>query len=102
MSWPSGLPETVAPGAPSKVATLEPAFGIPALWVRSEQAEMARGVGYTVVDASNVIGTHLMEIVRRHAHEFCSRQEAKKLLDRVAEENPKLVEDLARNCFLSL
>src|SRR5436190_11625580 len=76
------------------IATLEPAFGIPALWVRSEQAEMARGVGYTVVDASNVIGTHLMEIIRRHSHELFSRQDAKKLLDRVSEENPKIVEDL--------
>src|SRR6266852_1540662 len=76
------------------VPTSEPAFGIPALWVRSEQAETARGAGYTVVDASNVIGTHLMEIIRRHAHELFSRQDAKKLLDRVAEDNPKIVEDL--------
>ena len=76
------------------IATLEPAFGIPALWVRSEQAEMARGVGYTVVDASNVIGTHLMEIIRRHSHELFSRQDAKRLLDRVAEDNPKIVEDV--------
>jgi len=74
--------------------TMEPAFGIPALWVRSEQAEKARSEGYTVVDASNVIGTHLMEIIRRHAHELFSRQDAKKFLDRVAEENPKIVEDL--------
>jgi flagellar biosynthesis protein FlhA len=75
-------------------STLEPAFGIPALWVRSEQADAARSAGYTVVDASNVIGTHLMELIRRHAHELFSRQDAKKLLDRVAEDNPKLVEDL--------
>jgi flagellar biosynthesis protein FlhA len=75
-------------------ATQEPAFGIPALWVRSEQSEIARGAGYTVVDAPNVIGTHLMEIIRRHAHELFSRQDAKKLLDRVAEDNPKIVEDL--------
>jgi flagellar biosynthesis protein FlhA len=81
-------------GAIEGNATLEPAFGIPALWVRSEQAETARGAGYTVVDASNIIGTHLMEIIRRHAHELFSRQDAKKLLDRVAEENPKIVEDL--------
>jgi flagellar biosynthesis protein FlhA len=74
--------------------TMEPAFGIPALWVRSEHAEKARSEGYTVVDASNVIGTHLMEIIRRHAHELFSRQDAKKFLDRVAEENPKIVEDL--------
>jgi flagellar biosynthesis protein FlhA len=75
-------------------ATMEPAFGIPAIWVRTEQAEAARSAGYTVVDSSNIIGTHLMELIRRHAHELLSRQDAKKLLDRVAEENPKLVEDL--------
>ena len=74
--------------------TSEPAFGIPALWVRSEHAEKARSEGYTVVDASNVIGTHLMEVIRRHAHELFSRQDAKKFLDRVAEDNPKIVEDL--------
>src|SRR3989449_6416445 len=51
------------------IATLEPAFGIPAIWVGSEQAEAARGSGYTVVDASNIIGTHLMEIIRSHSHE---------------------------------
>jgi flagellar biosynthesis protein FlhA len=74
--------------------TMEPAFGIPALWVRSEHAEKARSEGYTVVDSSNVIGTHLMEVIRRHAHELFSRQDAKKFLDRVAEDNPKIVEDL--------
>jgi flagellar biosynthesis protein FlhA len=74
--------------------TMEPAFGIPAIWVRSEHAEAARGAGYTVVDPSNIVGTHLMELIRRHAYELFSRQDAKKLLDRVAEENPKLVEDL--------
>jgi flagellar biosynthesis protein FlhA len=75
-------------------ATMEPAFGIPALWVRSEHAEKARSEGYTVVDSSNVIGTHLMELIRRHAHELFSRQDAKKFLDRVGEDNPKIVEDL--------
>jgi flagellar biosynthesis protein FlhA len=89
---PSGAFETQR--AIEGISTMEPAFGIPALWVRSEQAETARSVGYTVVDASNVIGTHLMEIIRRHSHELFSRQDAKKLLDRVAEENPKIVEDL--------
>ena len=75
-------------------ATREPAFGIPALWIRSEQAEAARQAGYTVVDAANVLGTHLAEIIRRHAAELFSRQDAKKVLDRVAEEHPKVVEDL--------
>ncbi len=86
--------ETAGRQAIEGAATIEPAFGIPAIWVRSEQAEAARSAGYTVVDSANIIGTHLMELIRRHAHELFSRQDAKKLLDRVAEENPKLVEDL--------
>ncbi|MFN0170794.1 MAG: flagellar biosynthesis protein FlhA [Bryobacteraceae bacterium] len=90
-----------AGGEPSRTAlaiegmpTRDPAFGIPALWVRSEQVETARAAGYTVVDATNIVGTHLVEIARRHAHELFCRQDAKRFLDRVAEDNPKLVEDL--------
>lgn len=76
------------------VATREPAFGMPALWIPPEQSDKARAAGYTVVDAVSVAGTHLGEIVKRFAHELFSRQDAKKLLDRVAEDNPKAVEDL--------
>ncbi len=76
------------------LATREPAFGIPAVWIRPEQAEAARKAGYTVVDATSVLGTHLAEIIRRYAHEVFTRQDAKRLLDRVAEDNPKVVEDL--------
>jgi flagellar biosynthesis protein FlhA len=75
-------------------STREPAFGIPAVWISAEGIEKARSAGYTVVDAISVLGTHLGEIIRSHAHELFSRQDAKKVLDRVAEENPKLVEDL--------
>lgn len=75
-------------------AAREPAFGLPALWVPSEEADAARLAGYTVVDSVSVIGTHLAEVVRRHAAELFTRQEAKKLLDRVAEEHPRAVEDL--------
>ena len=74
--------------------TREPAFGIPAVWVSADGVDKARSAGYTVVDAISVLGTHLGEIIRSHAHELFSRQDAKKVLDRVAEENPKLVEDL--------
>ena len=74
--------------------TREPAFGIPAVWVPYAGVEAARNAGYTVVDVIGVLGTHLSELVRRHAYELYSRQDAKKMLDRVAEENPKLVEDL--------
>jgi flagellar biosynthesis protein FlhA len=76
------------------IRTTEPAFGISAVWILSAQAEQAKAAGCTVVDQVSVIGTHLAEIIRCHAHELFSRQDAKKLLDRVAEENPKAVEDL--------
>src|SRR5579864_7649449 len=76
------------------VATHEPAFGIAAVWVPAEAAENARSKGYTVVDAVSVLGTHLAELIRRHAHELLSRQDTKTILDRVAEDNPKVIEDL--------
>ncbi len=76
------------------LTTREPAFGIPAVWIPAERVEAARSAGYTVVDATSVLGTHLAEIIRRHAHELFSRQDAKKLLDRVAEDNSRVVEDL--------
>lgn len=85
-----GKPAAPIDGAPAK----EPAFGLPAIWVPAARTEAARAAGYTVVDAISVIGTHLVETIRRNAHELFSRQDAKKLLDRVAEENPKVVEDL--------
>jgi flagellar biosynthesis protein FlhA len=74
--------------------TREPAFGLAALWIPSTQAEAARRAGYTVVDGLSVLGTHISELVRRFACELFSRQDAKRLLDRVVEENPKAVEDL--------
>jgi flagellar biosynthesis protein FlhA len=76
------------------IATHEPAFGIAAVWVPSEAAENARSKGYTVVDAVSVLGTHLAELIRRHAYELLSRQDTKTILDRVAEDNPKVIEDL--------
>lgn len=74
--------------------TREPAFGMPAFWISSDQAAEARAAGYTVVDPVSVVGTHLMETLRRYAHDLFSRQDTKKLLDRVAAEHPKVVEDL--------
>ncbi len=74
--------------------TREPAFGLPAVWVPSDRVDAARAAGYTVVDAVNVIGTHFSEVIRRHACEMLSRQDAKLFCDRVGEEHPKAVEDL--------
>jgi len=90
LAIPVGKVEPPAGGRPTK----EPAFGMTGWWVPSEQAEAARRAGYTVVDAVSVLGTHLAELIRRYAQELFSRQDAKKFLDRVAIDNPKVVEDL--------
>ena len=74
--------------------TREPAFGMVGWWVPSEQADSARRAGFTVVDSVSVLGTHLTEVVRRHAQELFSRADAKKFLDRVSQEQPKTVEEL--------
>lgn len=76
------------------IACKEPAFGMDGLWVPQEQSDKARLLGYTVVDAANVVATHLTEIIRRHAHELFSRQDTDGLLQRIKDENPKLIEDL--------
>jgi flagellar biosynthesis protein FlhA len=96
---PAGCELAIFPGSGPPpplegIATREPAFGLPAWWIASSVAEAARAVGYTVVDAVSVLGTHLAELIRRNGHELFSRQDAKRLLDRVAEEHPKVVEDL--------
>jgi flagellar biosynthesis protein FlhA len=90
LAIPSGNPDPSLQGT----ATFDPAFGLPAIWIRQDQAERARSSGYTVVDAVSIIGTHLTEVVKRHAHELFTRQDAKAFCDRVAQENPKVVEDL--------
>ncbi|MEP6715343.1 MAG: flagellar biosynthesis protein FlhA [Terriglobia bacterium] len=74
--------------------THDPAFGVPAWWIPSSQSEKVRAMGYTVVDPLSVMSTHLAELIKRFAHELFSRQEAKKLLDRMSAENAKVVEDL--------
>jgi flagellar biosynthesis protein FlhA len=95
---PQGCEMAIPPAGKSVAldgtATREPAFGLPAFWIPTASAAGARQAGCTVVDAISVLGTHLAETIRRHAHELFSRQDAKKLLDRVSAENPKLVEDL--------
>jgi flagellar biosynthesis protein FlhA len=88
------IPVGKTPAPVSGQATREPAFGMPAWWIPSDQAERARRSNYTVVDAVSVLGTHLAELIRRHSHELFSRQETKKLLDRVGADNPKVVEEL--------
>ena len=76
------------------VATTDPAFGLPAVWVESGLREQAQSMGYTVVDPGTVIATHLNHLVTLHAAELLGRQEAQALLDHLGKSAPKLVEDL--------
>jgi flagellar biosynthesis protein FlhA len=76
------------------VETQEPAFGVMARWIQPGLEEQALAAGYSVVDQTTVIGTHLGELIRRHAHELLSRQEVKRLLDSMNDSHPKLVEEL--------
>jgi flagellar biosynthesis protein FlhA len=78
------------PGTP----TTDPAFGLPAVWIEAELREQAQTFGYTVVDASTVVATHLSNIIQSHAAELLGREEVQQLLDHIGKESPKLVEDL--------
>ncbi|BCR06618.1 flagellar biosynthesis protein FlhA [Desulfuromonas versatilis] len=82
-------------GEPLKgVATTEPAFGLPATWISEDKKERAQISGYTVVDCTTVMATHISEIIKRHGFELLGRQEAQNLLDNLAKSYPKLVEEL--------
>jgi len=74
--------------------TKDPAFGLPATWIDVGQRDQAHTMGYTVVDAGTVIATHLNHIILSHAAELLGRQETQQLLDHIAKDAPKLIEDL--------
>jgi flagellar biosynthesis protein FlhA len=74
--------------------TTDPAFGLPAVWIEANQRDQAQVLGYTVVDAGTVVATHLNHVIMSHAAELLGRQETQALLDHLAKESPKLVEDL--------
>jgi len=76
------------------IETVEPAFGLPAKWITADDREKAEILGFTVVDPSSIISTHLTEIVKRHSHELLGRQEVKSLIDNVKESNATLVDEL--------
>ncbi len=74
--------------------TRDPAFGMEALWIEPSLRDQAQTQGYTVVDAGTVIATHLSQVIRQHAHELLGHEEVQQLLDRLAESDPKLVDNL--------
>jgi flagellar biosynthesis protein FlhA len=83
-----------SPRALAGVPTKEPAFGVAAVWIPPAMQNQALASSYAVVDQTSVLATHLAEVVKQHAHELLTRQETKRLLDRLAESHPKLVEEL--------
>ena len=74
--------------------TRDPAFDLPAYWIEGTQREQAHALGYTVVDASTVVATHINHVILNHAAELLGRQETQALLDHIAKISPKMIEDL--------
>jgi flagellar biosynthesis protein FlhA len=85
-----GCAEGEVPGTPCA----EPTFGLPALWIDEVHRELAQTLGYTVVDPSSVVATHLNHLIATHTDELFGRHEAQQLLDQLTKHSPKLVEDL--------
>ncbi|MGB1562236.1 MAG: flagellar biosynthesis protein FlhA [Sinimarinibacterium flocculans] len=81
-------------GSVEGIPTKDPTFGLDAIWIDKGGREHAQSLGYTVVDCPTVIATHLSQIVRMHAHELLGHDEGQALLDQLAKQAPKLVEDL--------
>ncbi|HEX8342450.1 MAG TPA: flagellar biosynthesis protein FlhA, partial [Tepidisphaeraceae bacterium] len=79
---------------PAAEATTEPAFGLPAYWITESQQSQAELLNYTVVEATDVLATHLTEVCKKHAHELLTRQEVKNLIDNLKEKAPALVEEV--------
>jgi flagellar biosynthesis protein FlhA len=84
----------VSPAPIPGVPTRDPAFGVAAQWIPRALEAQALASGYAVVDQTSVMATHLAEVIKQHAFELLTRQETKRLMDRLAESQPKLVEEL--------
>lgn len=93
MAMNAGLAEGDLPGIPTK----EPAFGMPAVWIGEAMRQKAENLGYTVVDPTSVLATHLTEVIRKYCYELLSRQEVKNILDSVRKRTPAVVEDVVPN-----
>ncbi len=85
-----GMVSGTIPGVP----TTDPAFGLPAVWIDASSRELAQSLGYTVVDAGTVVATHLNHLITSNASELLGRHEVQQLLDHLAKDSPKLIEDL--------
>ncbi|MCE5364866.1 flagellar biosynthesis protein FlhA [Pseudomonas anguilliseptica] len=76
------------------IAAKDPAFGLEAVWIDPTQRDQAQSLGYTVVDASTVVATHLNQVLHKHAHELLGHEEVQQLMQLLAKTSPKLAEEL--------
>jgi len=84
------------------IPTKEPAFGIDAIWIDADKKEDALMAGYTVIDPSTIIVTHMSELVKKYAEELLTRQDVQELLDRVKKDYPAIVEDCLKVASIGL
>jgi flagellar biosynthesis protein FlhA len=84
-------------GSINGIECKDPAFGLDAVWIESGQRDQAQTMGYTVVDASTVVATHINQVMLRHSHELLGFEEVQKLLENLQKASPKLVENLVPN-----
>lgn len=90
----AGAKETI-----TGIETVDPAFGMPALWITKATREKAELLGYTTIDPPSVIATHLTEIIRHHGHEMLNRQQVQTLMDNLKAQQPALVEEVYPKLF---
>ena len=81
-------------GSLNGIAAKDPAFGLEAVWIDPSQRDQAQSLGYTVVDASTVVATHLNQVLHKHAHELLGHEEVQQLMQLLAKSSPKLAEEL--------
>ena len=81
-------------GTVNGIAGRDPAFGLEAVWIETQQRDQAQSLGYTVVDASTVVATHLNQVLYQHAHELLGHEEVQQLLQNLTRSSPKLAEEL--------
>ena len=81
------------------IETVEPTFGLPALWIAEADREKAELKGYTTIDVPSVISTHLMEVIKRHADELLGRQQVQTIIDNLKKQQPALVEEVVPKMF---
>jgi flagellar biosynthesis protein FlhA len=99
MGWYLGInPGGVTEDLPGE-KTVDPTFGLPAIWISDENRERAERAGYTVVDPPSIIATHLTEIIKRHASEILGRQEVQGIIDTIKKDYPAVVDEI-KGCTL--